>query len=283
MSAAPIRTLVTGLSFTEGTRWHDDRLWFSDAHAGHVMSLSSEADVRVEATMPGPCSGLGWRSDGTLLVLLTQGRGLAKVRQGRVESVIDLSEAMPASGNDLLVDAVGRAYAGNAGFNFRTDETPRSTVLVMVDAQDRVSIVADDLMFPNGMVITPDHRTLIVAETLGRRLTAFTIGSDGRLNDRRVFAELGEVLPDGISLDREGCVWTASPTTGEVLRVRAGGAILERISLGGRGAFACMLGGAERRTLFIATAGLFKFGLPLRPEPAAIVSVDVAVAGDGLP
>jgi sugar lactone lactonase YvrE len=276
-------TLASGLSFTEGPRWHDGRLWFSDVRAGRVMSLTSERDLRVEVTMPGPCAGLGWRPDGTLLALLTQARGLAVVTDGVVRRVVDLAACMPGSGTDLVADAAGRAYAGNSGFNFQAGESPRSTSLLMIDVDDTVSIAADDLDFPNGMIITPDGRTLIVAETLGRRLTTFDVGSDGRLHNRRVFAELGEVLPDGICLDREGCVWTASPTTGEVLRVRAGGAVVERIKTPGRGAYACMLGGEHRRTLFIATAALFSFEVPIKPEPASIVSVDTAVAGDGLP
>ena len=284
-SSAPrtTRTLAGGLSFGEGTRWHDGRLWFSDAHAGRVMSLTSSDDVRVEVQMPGPCSGLGWRPDGTLLVLLMQRRGLAEVVGGEVREIVDLSGFMPGSGTEMIVDPAGRAYVGNSGFDVFSGEAQKPTSLLVVDPDNCVRIAADDLHFPNGTVITPDRQTLIVSESTGRRLTAFAIAPDGLLHSRRVFAELGEVLPDGICLDRDGCVWVASPNSAQVLRVQAGGAVLDRIPLPDRGAFACMLGGPDGRTLYIATAAPFDFGKPFQKQPATIEAVEVAVAGDGFP
>jgi sugar lactone lactonase YvrE len=277
------RTLAGGLSFGEGTRWNDGRLWFSDAHAGRVMSLTSADDVRVEAEMPGPCSGLGWRADGTLLVLLTQRRALVEVVGGQVRELADFRQTWKGTGTDLVVDPGGRAYVGNSGFDVFAGEAPRPTMLLVVDPDGGVRVAAEGLDFPNGMVITPDRRTLIVAESTAHRLTAFTIADDGLLHGRRVFADLGAVMPDGIALDRDGCVWVASPNSEQAIRVADGGAIRERVALPGRGAFACMLGGPDGRTLFVATAAPFDFGKPFNKVPATIEAIEVSVPRDGIP
>ena len=154
----------------------------------------------------------------------------------------------------MTVDRLGRAYVGNFGFELDGVEAPRPTVLVRVDPDGSARVVADDLLFPHGSAITEDGATLIVAETWGARLTAFDIGADGALSNRRVWATFADrAVPDGICLDAEGAVWIASPTTAGCLRVREGGEILERVETG-RGAFACMLGGQDRRTLYVCTA-----------------------------
>jgi sugar lactone lactonase YvrE len=275
--------LVGGLSFTEGPRWHDGRLWFSDAHAGRVLSLGDPGDCRVEATMSGPCSGLGWHDDGTLLVLLTQRRALATVTAGNEKLFCDLATLTRGSGTEMITDRKGRAYVGSAGFDMRANETPRSTHLLLVDERGQARPVADNIEFPNGTIITPDERTLIIAESIGHRLSAFAVASDGSLSARRSFAELGDILPDGICLDAEGAVWVASPNTKQVVRVTQNGKIAERISTGGRGAYACMLGSSDRKTLYIATGGVFEFGKALEKQPAGIESVRVTVPGDGIP
>ncbi|MBV8329195.1 MAG: SMP-30/gluconolactonase/LRE family protein [Verrucomicrobia bacterium] len=283
MTAKIPRTIVGGLSFTEGPRWRNGRLWFSDAHKGRVLSVNEAGDVRVEAVLPSSCSGLGWRSDGTLLVLLTQSRRLVAVDGDKIVDSLDLSNWLPGTGTEMITDADGRAYIGNAGFDFRAKEAPRATKLVMATANGEPSFASDEpLEFPNGTVITPDGRTLIIAETLGRRLTSFGIAPDGSLSHRRQFADLGEAMPDGICLDAEGAVWAASPNTRQVLRVR-GGEIVDRISTGTRGAFACMLGGRDRKTLYIATGSVFDFTDAHPKLPAAIEAVGVDVPGDGFP
>jgi len=283
MIARTLRTVVGNLSFTEGPRWRDGRLWFSDAHAGRVLSVDETDNLRVEAVMPSGCSGLGWRPDGTLLVLLTQARTLVEVVGSAIVRPVDLSGWLPGSGTELITDPRGRAYVGNAGFNWRTKEAPRATRLVTVAPGGEISFASDEpLDFPNGTVITPDCRTLIIAETLGKRLTTFDVASDGSLANRGLFADLGEAMPDGICLDAEGAVWACSPNTSQVLRVK-GGEIVDRIPTGPRGAFACMLGGADRRTLYIATGSIFDFTDAHPKLPAAIDAVRVDVPGVGFP
>jgi sugar lactone lactonase YvrE len=183
----------------------------------------------------------------------------------------------------MVVDAKGRAYVGNFGYDRHRGEAPRTTCIVRVDPDGLVTRAADDLMFPNGTVITPDGKTLIVGETFAHRLTAFDVAPDGGLSNRRVFAELPGVLPDGICLDAEGAIWVTDASGGSgVVRVFAGGRIAETILLGERKAYACMLGGADRKTLFLCT------NIGSGPENGAkrqgqIDAVRVDVPGAGLP
>jgi sugar lactone lactonase YvrE len=182
----------------------------------------------------------------------------------------------------MVVDAAGRAYVGNFGYERFKGENPRPAKLARVDPDGRVSVVADDLLFPNGTVVTPDGATLIVGETTGNRLTAFDIGPDGGLLNRRVWAAVEGLFPDGICLDAEGAIWVADPRGNRVVRVREGGAIAETIPLPGRNAYACMLGGGDRRTLFICTApgsGPDRAG----KTDGKIETVRVVVPGAGLP
>src|SRR5581483_5806149 len=191
----------------------------------------------------------------------------------------DLSALAPFECNDMVVSSEGNAYIGQFGFDYSHGGAPQSTVLMLVKPDGSVSIAADELMFPNGMVITPDGETLIVGESYAACMTAFSVGPDGSLSDRRVFAALPEgSTPDGCCLDAEGAVWAASPLSNEVIRLREGGEVLDRISTGDRVAIACMLGGEDRRTLYICTA-------PLSREvgAGAILSTRVDVPGAGLP
>src|SRR5918997_4148162 len=184
--------------------------------------------------------------------------------------------------NDMVVDGRGRAWVGNAGFDLSDrplQVRPAELVLVTPDGQARV--VDDEVVFPNGSVVTPDGGTLVVAETFGQRLTAFTIAEDGGLADRRTFAPLDGSAPDGICLDAEGAVWVADATGSACLRVREGGEVVERVDTG-RGCFACMLGGPDRRTLFLLTAEGFR-GEAIRRRTAAIEAVEVEVPGAGWP
>ena len=183
----------------------------------------------------------------------------------------------------MVVDASGRAYVGNIGFDFDRGEQPRPTMLLAVEPDGTVRAVADDLLCPNGTVLSPDGRTLIVAESLASRLTAFDVAADGGLSARRVFAEIPGHIPDGICLDAEGQVWAASPFTSSVVRVREGGAITARVDIDGAGAFACMLGGDDRRDLYVCCAASHR-----RDETPALRSgrIDVArveVPGAGRP
>jgi sugar lactone lactonase YvrE len=183
----------------------------------------------------------------------------------------------------MVVDARGRAYIGNFGFDFTGGAEPKPTVLLRVDANRDVAVVADGLMFPNGIVITPDGEELIVAETWGGRLTRFRIAADGSLSEREQFARTRGVAPDGICLDAEGAVWVASPGTGEALRVLRGGEVTERIPSGEPGAYACMLGGPDRKTLFVCTAATLDYEQAARDRSGKIVTVEVDVPGAGYP
>ena len=254
MSNAPT-TLVDGLVFPEGPRWHDGRLFFSDMHDRRVLACDTNGKLELIARVPACPSGLGWLPDGRLLVVSMEDRRLLRLDAGGLVEIADLSTLASFHCNDMVVDGHGRAYIGNFGYDLHAGASPRPAVLILVEPSGRARVVAEDLLFPNGTVITPDGKTLIVGESMGMRLTAFDIAADGSLANRRTFAQLDGAVPDGICLDAEGAVWIACPMTGRCLRVRAGGEVATAVSLeAGRGAFACMLGGNDRRTLFICTA-----------------------------
>jgi len=276
------RVLIDGLRFPEGPRWHDDRFWFSDMHDGKVLAASIDGDCETIVEVAEDPSGLGWLPDGRLLVVSMRDRRLLRLDPDGLTEVADLSGLATFHCNDMVVDAQGRAYVGNFGFDLTAGEKPISANLILVHPDGRSEVAASDLQFPNGAVITPDGRTLIVGESFGARLTAFDVAEDGSLSGRRVWAEVEGGVPDGICLDEEGAIWVASPVgKGGVLRVREGGEVLDRIAVE-HDAFACMLGGPDRKTLFICTAASSD------PSKTAnrlgrIEVVDVAVAGVGLP
>jgi len=279
---AKLEVLLDGLYFPEGPRWHEGRLWFSDFYAHEVVAVDESGRRESMVEVPNQPSGLGWRPDGRLLVVSMTDRKLMRLDPDGLKVHADLAEFAAWHCNDMVVDAEGGAYVGNFGFNSHGGEEPRPANLIRVDPDGTVSIAATDLMFPNGAVITPDGRTLIVAETRGNRLSAWDRAPDGKLSNRRVFADLGKGYPDGICLDQEGAVWYADPRNNEVVRVAEGGRVLNRISTGDFGAFACMLGGADRKTLFVCTA---KTSGPKAAEERTgrIERVGVEVAGAGLP
>jgi len=259
------RVLTDDVYFGEGPRWRDGRLWFSDFFANAVKSVSSAGDVRIEFTLEGDRpSGLGWLPDGDLLVVSMERRQvLRRSRDGRLTLHADLSGLATWHCNDMVVDGHGRAYVGNFGFDLDHElETrgPESVIadhvaarLACVSPDGVVSEAAAGLHFPNGTVITPDGKTLIIGETLGGCLTAFDLHADGRLANRRQWAPLQPRLPDGICLDAEGAVWVANPIAPECARIAEGGEVLEVIETG-QPCYACMLGGETGRSLFMLTA-----------------------------
>lgn len=271
--------LVEDLGFLEGPRWRDGKLWFSDfvSRTVHTVDLDGRmSDVLEVENVP---SGLGWLPDGRLLVVSMEDRRLLRVEDGRLIEHADLSSYATFHCNDMVVDASGRAYVGNFGFNYEAGESPVGAKLMRVDPDGSTHVAAEDLLFPNGTVITPDGRTMIVGESFGARLTAFDVADDGSLSGRRVWAQLGDGrLPDGSCLDAEGAMWVASPTTKEVVRVREGGEITDRVSTEEREAIACMLGGDDRRTLFVLASTLAR-----EPGSGTISTVAVDVPGAGLP
>ena len=270
--ARKLKTLMDGLTFGEGPRWHQNKFYFSDFYSHKVYSLDLNGNYEVIVDIPNQPSGLGWMPDGTMLIVSMIDRRLMSFKDNNLKEVADLSSLAGFHCNDMVVDNSGNAYIGNFGFNTYGGEEIKSTNLILVRQGEDPVIAADDLLFPNGTVITPDDRTLIVGETYAARLTAFDKNEDGRLSNRRVWADLTEgieegtaPLPDGICLDQEGAIWVASPSTAEVIRVHEGGEITDRIPVA-TNAYACMLGGEDMKTLFICTS----YASGVDPEAALI-------------
>lgn len=248
------RTIASGFAYPEGPRWHEGQLWFADQHDETVHILAADG-TRVDSFhVQGGPSGMGWLPDGDLLVVSMEEHKLFRRGKNGLSLHCDLNHIHRHLTNEMVVDSKGRAYVGNIGFNFEAGDSVTPTMLVMVDTDGTSRIVADELVCPNGTVITPNGRTLIIAESLAPRLTAFDIAPDGSLSNRRVFADMPGHVPDGICLDAEGCIWAASPFTNSVVRVREGGEIVETVTIEGAGAFACMLGGEDGRDLYVCVA-----------------------------
>jgi sugar lactone lactonase YvrE len=246
-----------------------------------AVDLDGRAELVLE--VPTRPSGLGWLPDGRLLVVSMRDRRVLRLEpDGEVVVHADLADLASFDCNDMVVDGLGRAYVGNAGFDLSARPLEvRAAEVVLVTPDGEARVVDDEVVFPNGSVVTPDGSTLVVAETFGQCLTAFTIAEDGSLTDRRTFASLRGTSPDGICLDAEGAVWVADANGSACLRVREGGEVVDRVDTG-RGCFACMLGGADRRTLFLMTAEGFE-GAAIRRRTAAIEVVEVEVPGAGYP
>lgn len=274
--------LIEGLVFPESPRWHKGKLWFSDMLACRVMTVDLEGDTETVVEVPELPSGLGWLPDGTLLVVSMLDRRLLRFSKGKLIEVADLSKLASSHCNDMVVDRQGRAYIGNFGFDYEAQQPYAPAEIVLVTPEGKARVVARDLAFPNGTVITPDGKTLIVGETLGQRLTAFDIKGDGALKKRRVWAELEQATPDGICLDAENAIWVASPVTAEVLRVREGGEVTHCVKVSTQ-AYACMLGGSDRRTLFVLTAETSVPGEARARTSGRVETVRVEVPGAGLP
>ena len=282
-------TLVDGLAFPEGPRWRNDRLWFSDMHQHKVFSAGLDGDLDEVCELPGKPSGLGWLPDdgredsGRLLIVSMVDRCLMRLDPDGPHKIADLSDLASYHTNDMVVDALGRAYIGNFGFDIDCETpAPRPAELIMVDRGGSARVAADELMFPNGTVISPDGRTLVVCETFASRLTAFDIEADGSLSGRRLWAGLDGILPDGCCLDAEGAIWVATVTGNQLVRVQEGGSITDRVHLETE-SYACMLGGDDRRTLFICTAATSDPRQALEQRRGRIETAEIAVPGAGLP
>ncbi|MGF1596592.1 MAG: SMP-30/gluconolactonase/LRE family protein [Acidimicrobiales bacterium] len=270
------RIILEGLSFGEGPRWRDGVLWFSDFYRHGVYTVTPDGTETLMAEVPTQPSGLGWLPDGDLLIVsMTDQKLLRRSADGTLSPHADLSAVATGWCNDMVVAADGTAYVGNFGH----ERGPATLAIVAPDGTVRPG--PDRMEFANGTVITPDGRTLIVGESVGRRLTAFTIDERGDLLDRRVWADLGDGVPDGICLDEGGGIWVADPRNAACFRVVEGGEVTDRIELE-LNCFACMLGGDDRRTLHLVTA-------PTSGAEAAatrkgrIEVIEVDVPGAGLP
>ena len=276
------RLLLDNLTFAECPRYRDSSWYFSDQHAGRVLRLDAEGVCHEVVMVAEGCSGLGWLPDGTLLIVSMRDRRVLALRDGKLQHHADLSTVATGHCNDMVVDGQGRAYVGNFGFDMDAGAEARPGTLALVQSDGTFTRAADDLMFANGLVITPDGGTLVVAESWANRLTAFRIAADGSLSERRVWAEL-PFAPDGICLDEEGAIWVANPLKeGGFHRVLEGGEVTATIATEPFRGIACMLGGPSRRTLFMVEAKTFTRH-KTTPGNARIRSVEVQIPGAGFP
>ncbi len=243
--------LAGGLGLGESPRWHEGRLWFSDWLAGTVLALDPERGTEVIARVASMPFSIDWLPDGRLLV--TSGRKVLRVEaDGSLDAHVDLSDLSAHGWNEIVVDGRGNAYVNCVGFDLMAGEEPAPGMVALITSDRQARQVADGVMFPNGMAVTPDGSTLIVAESYASRLTAFDIAGDGSLSGRRVWADVPGP-PDGVCLDAEGAAWYADVPNQRCVRVREGGTVLETIELD-RGCFACMLGGEDGTSLFLTAA-----------------------------
>jgi sugar lactone lactonase YvrE len=247
--------VIDQLVFPECLRWHDGRLWFSDLYDHKVVAVDVDTGARrVVCEVPGQPGGLGWLADGRLVVVSMRDRRLLRLDGDELTEVADLRSLTDFHLNDMTVDSEGRAYIGEFGFDPEAGDEPGGATMACVAPDGDAWIVIEELLFPNGIVVADESRTLIVAESYGKRLSAYTIESDGSLSDSRIWADLRPNVPDGICLDAEGAVWVADPVNQGVLRVVHDTGAVQWVPTGERGAYSCVLGGADGHTLFVATA-----------------------------
>lgn len=299
MTQRTVREVAGGFSYLEGPRWHDGRLWVSDFYTHQVCAVSLDGHVEPILEVPNQPSGLGWLPDGRLLAVSMRDHTiLRREKSGEIVVHADVSSVATGLLNDMVVDADGRCYVGNFGFDLMGGAAVQATPIALVQPDGSVSVASEPLFFPNGSIITPDGHTLIVGETLGNRISAFDIGPNGALGPRRDWAVFGQqapvgvplgdavglakAAPDGACLDAEGAVWFADAVFRRVVRVAAGGTILEEIPVEG-GVYACMLGGDDGRTLFACVAPNFNEHERATTLLARLVAVDVDVPHAGLP
>ena len=249
---ADITALVTGLNFLEGPRWRGDVLFVSDMHGDAVLEITADGGVSTVVEVDQP-SGLGWMPDGTLLISSMRDRTVLRYDGHHVTVHADLSAVAPHEINDMVVDRHGHAFVGQFGYDLRGGGRPSPSPLLRVDPDGSVHEAAPDLRMANGMAITTDERTLVVAESSGKCLAGFDLADDGTLSNRRVWAELPDA-PDGMCLDAENGVWIAGPVTDRFVRVVEGGEVTDIVDTPGRHGIACALGGPDGRTLFMITS-----------------------------
>jgi sugar lactone lactonase YvrE len=276
-------TLVDGLCFGEGPRWHNDRLYFPDMHGKTVYALGASGNleiiVQLEDDEP---SGLGCLPDGRLLIVSMRNRKLLVLNCGKLTEFADLSSVATYYCNDVVTDLKGRSYVRNFGYDLHSDAEFQKAALILVHPDGTTELAADGLSFPNGTVITPNGKTLIVGESFGVRLTAFDIHSDGSLANRHEWAKMDGAVPDGICLDEAGGIWVASPISNQALRVIKGGKVTDRVKTENQ-AYACMLGGLDGKTVFIMTSRSSQPDECKAEKSAAVEFVTVKHAGAGLP
>lgn len=279
--------LMRGIEFGESPRWHDGRLWFSDWAAQEIIAVDPEgaSEVVIRVSFPSIPMCIDWLPDGRGPLVLSASDGLLLRREpdGSLATHADPSALSDFGWNEIVVDGRGNIYINGAGFDLMAGEEFAPGIIALITPGGVARQVADGIAFPNGMAVTPDNSTLIVADSYGKRLTAFDIAADGSLANRRIWADLGEGVPDGICLDAEGAVWYADVPNKSCVRVREGGDVLQRIDLD-RGCFACMLGGADNRTLFmIATEWRGPENMTDGSRTGQVLTMRVPAPGAGWP
>jgi sugar lactone lactonase YvrE len=282
-----VDVLVDNGTFYEGPRWHEGRWWVSDFYRNTVFAVTTDGDQEPVMTVEHQPSGLGWLPDDTMLVVSMKDRRLLRrTTDGVVGQVADLSELATWHLNDMVVDQTGRAWVGNFGYDMFGGGSPAPANIIRVDPDGTSAVAAEEMMFPNGSVVTPDGRTLIVGESGASRYTAFTIADDGSLVDRRVWAQMSDpaVAPDGCCLDAENHIWAADVLGNRCVRVAQGGTIVDEVRPpGGLVVYACMLGGADGRTLLICAAPGFREQERMLANDAVLLTVRVNVPHAGCP
>ncbi|MGI5452323.1 SMP-30/gluconolactonase/LRE family protein [Streptomyces sp. CA-249302] len=277
-----VSTLLTGRGLVESPRWHGGRLYFSDWSAGEVVAVDAAGRTEVVARVASLPLCTAWLPDGHLLIVSSaEGRLLRREPDVGLVPYADLGEP---GWNDIVADGRGNVYVNRVEFDPMAGESVKPGSVHLVTPDGSVREVADDIAFPNGMAVTPDGATLIVADSHRHRLVAFDIDADGGLSGRRVWADLGEGAPDGICTDAENAVWYADVPNRRCVRVTEGGAVLRTVTLD-RGAFACALGGPDRRTLFITAArwqGMTETEM-VAPGSGQVLAMPVEVPGAGRP
>ena len=273
---------MEGIGLGESPRWHDGRLWFSDWVAHQVIALDPDGRSEVMANVDAFPFSIDWLPDGPMLI--TAGRELLRMEPDRsLVTHADLSDLSSYGWNEIVVDPRGNAYVNGPGFDMMAGAEFAPGVVAVLRPDGSADVVAEEVAFPNGMAVTPDGSTLIVADSYSRELTGFDIGDDGSLSNRRTWADLGEGTPDGICLDAEGAAWYADVPNRSCVRVAQGGAVLQSVEVD-RGCFACMLGGDDGRTLFVNAAewtgpeGIFK-----EPRTGRVLAVEAPAPHAGFP
>jgi sugar lactone lactonase YvrE len=285
MTSREFTTLADGGGFFEGPRWRDGRWWVSDFYRHAVYAIEPDGTTEEVMTVESQPSGLGWLPDGSLLVVsMKDHKVLRRSPDGDVTTHADIAEYCGGLANDIVVDGRGHAYVGNFGFDLMAGGTPQAAVLVHIAPDGSTDVAAEDLRFPNGSVVTPDGSTLVVGETMGARYTAFTVGEDGGLSDRREWAAIEGVAPDGCALDAEGRIWAADALSNRLVRVAEGEGVVDEIPApDGLGIYACMLGGEDGRTLLACAAPDFMEHNRSVAREAVLLTTTVDVPHAGLP
>ncbi|MGV9746422.1 SMP-30/gluconolactonase/LRE family protein [Rhodococcus zopfii] len=299
MSDRQLTEVAAGFTYTEGPRWHEDRLWFVDFYTHSVNVVNADGSVERVCTVEHQPSGLGWLPDGRMLVVsMKDHKVLRGEPDGSLVEHADISGHCGGYANDMVVAANGQAYVGEFGFDLMGGADHQNGVVVLVDTDGTSRVVADELSFPNGMCISPDGKTLYVNELFGNRVSRFEIADDGTLGPRQDFASFGAlgdepsvekrlaactIAPDGQALDAEGAVWVADCVNQRAVRLGEGGTVLDEVSTAPLGVFAVALGGHDGRTLFLSVAPDFDEAKRSAAREAKVMSTTVDVPHAGRP